>query len=415
VFKSTGQEQHFTVPNGVTSIDFVAIGGKGEDAYSIDPATPGTGGFGALVSGTLSVTPGDTFYLHVGGNGTGEGIGGFNGGGQGASDSAGGYSGGGGGASDVRLTTCGSPCNPLSYATLSSRVLIAGGGGGGGASLGQNSGSGGSAGLTAAEGTDGTDVDGSPGSAGHGGDGANGDINAGSGGAAGGCEDAVAGGDGGYGFGGDGQRMEFTSAPGGGAGSGYYGGGAGGGGGWCSGHVAGGGGGGAGSSWVDPSLTGSSIATDATGVPKIIVKYLATNRPDGLIRKGHQPFVGGNVYNSDGTNQTSVASAVVGSWTAFRIEMQNDGNGPDHYTVEASGSAAPGYKILYYRKSHDITNAVVAGTFTTPKIPRGHHYVIEAWVKVKSGAGPNVSRLVTITSVGDGSTVDAVMFRVNRN
>ena len=80
----------------------------------------------------------------------------------------------------------------------------------------------------------------------------------------------------------------------------------------------------------------------------------------------------------------------------------------------ATGSSAPGYKVRYYRNSTEITSQVVAGTFTTPQLKPGYRYVIEAWVKVTDSAGPSVSRLVTIKSVGDTSKVDAVMFRVNR-
>jgi hypothetical protein len=98
----------------------------------------------------------------------------------------------------------------------------------------------------------------------------------------------------------------------------------------------------------------------------------------------------------------------------FRISVQNDGNGPDSFRLQATGSAAPGYKVRYYWKSTEITSAIVAGTFATPTLKPGYRYVIEAWVKVTASAGPSVSRLVTITSVGDNTKVDAVKFQVNR-
>ena len=319
----------------------------------------------------------------MGGDGAGQG-GGFNGGGNSTSYS-GENGGGGGGASDVRTASCGSPCNPFDLSSLQSRLLIAGGGGGGAAGFNRNGGNGGSAGLTAADGADGTDEPGFPGSAGKGGGGAALSASGGAGGAGGTCTfNGPAGGSGHYGVGGSGGPAANTTDPGGGGGGGYWGGGAGGGGGFCDGDTGSGGGGGAGSSWVDASVTSSSIATDATRVPSITVSYAATDQPDGLIRKKYEPFAGDNVYNTDGTSQTRVVDAVVGSWTIFRIAVQNDGNGPDQYTFHATGSAAPGYKIVYYRKSHAITSAVVAGTFTTPKVPVGEHFVIEAWVKVNA-------------------------------
>src|SRR5439155_10057275 len=87
-FSSTGKEQALVVPAGVYSVDVLAIGGSGAPSAA-------AGGTGAHVSGELEVTPGETLYIEVGGNGS-AGSGGFNGGGAGA--------GGGGGASDVRTS-----------------------------------------------------------------------------------------------------------------------------------------------------------------------------------------------------------------------------------------------------------------------------------------------------------------------
>ncbi|MEP7378729.1 MAG: glycine-rich protein [Chloroflexota bacterium] len=401
----------------MTSVDLAAIGGMGATAVKGGSwsGTPGTGGFGANVSGTLAVTPGQTLYIEVGQNGLPQ-QGGFNGGGSTDQDS-GDQGGGGGGASDVRTTSCGSPCNRYDFGSLNSRLLVAGGGGGGGATFNDNGGSGGSAGSTAGSGQDGTDSPSFPGSAGKGGGGAATSF-PGAGGSGGDCDqqDGTTGHYGDFGNGGDTQPIGTAHEPGGGGGGGYYGGGAGGSGARCSsGAVAGGGGGGAGSSYTDPSVTSPSISTDATGVPSITITYTATDQPDGRIRVGSHHYIGGDIYNSDGTGQSIAKNAVVGSRILFRIQVQNDGNGPDSFTFQATGSAAPGYAIRYYWKSTEITSAVVAGTFTTPALPQGYKYTIEAWVKVTSTAGPSASRLVTITSVGDNSKVDAVRFQVNRS
>ena len=109
-FSSTGKEQTFTVPAGVFRVDVTAIGGSGA-------ASGGTGGTGAQVSGEVEVTPGETLYVEVAGNGAGA-VGGFNGGGAGG--------GGGGGASDVRTSPASAGLAP------DHRLLVAGGGGGGG-------------------------------------------------------------------------------------------------------------------------------------------------------------------------------------------------------------------------------------------------------------------------------------------
>lgn len=114
-FNYTGGQQSWVVPNGVSSIQIESYGAAGGND------TAG-GGYGGSASGDLAVTPGETIYFNVGGQGSGcvSGWGGgFNGGGN-----AGQYgcSGGGGGASDVRVGGI----------DLSHRVIVAGGGGGAG-------------------------------------------------------------------------------------------------------------------------------------------------------------------------------------------------------------------------------------------------------------------------------------------
>lgn len=143
-FGSTGAAQTFHVPDGVTELDVMAVGGHGGTNYSNS-----AGGTGATVEGDLTVDPSSTLYVFVGGNGLNrqnDNTGGFNGGGAGYDGGA-----GGGGASDVRT----------SQDDLSSRMMVAAGGGGSGASAG--GGNAGSAGLEAdigAAGGPGTDTEG---------------------------------------------------------------------------------------------------------------------------------------------------------------------------------------------------------------------------------------------------------------
>ena len=150
-FTYTGGEQTFTVPAGVSVVEVLAIGGHGGSGSNAPngpggvPGAPGSlgrpGGVADEVRGQLSVTPGETLYVEVGGNGQ-EGLeyagseGGFNGGGEGGV-----LAGGGGGASDVRTSPRAAGLSP------DSRLLVAGAGGGGGGTAGPTGGgSGGSAG-----------------------------------------------------------------------------------------------------------------------------------------------------------------------------------------------------------------------------------------------------------------------------
>jgi hypothetical protein len=233
----TGAEQTFRVPGGVTSISVVAIGGTGGDA------TDSVGGAAAEVTGNITVTPGATLYVEVGGLGEdiGEGgAGGFNGGGAGG--------GGGGGASDVRTA-------PRSTSLLieDNRLIVAAGGGGGGGSgpsgTGANGGAAGEAGSNSEiylGGGAGTPFIGGAGAAGCGSPG------------------PATGGNGALGEGGAGGNAGAISGPGGGGGGGFYGGG--GGGGSCE---LGSSGGGGGSSLVPPL----GLAAHSSAAPKVELTY----------------------------------------------------------------------------------------------------------------------------------------------
>lgn len=131
-FNYTGSQQSFVVPNCVYYIDIDAYGAQG---HAVGSTNHGRGG---RVQARLTVTPGETIYIYVGGAGVNT-TGGWNGGGNGGSSTYG----AGGGASDLRR----------GGTTLNDRILVAGGGGGTGANCGQNSAPGGpGGGLTGGSG-----------------------------------------------------------------------------------------------------------------------------------------------------------------------------------------------------------------------------------------------------------------------
>ena len=128
-FAFTGAAQLFQAPAGVTAVDVRAQGAQG----GIGTARAG---YGADVSTTVAVTPGQMLAVLVGGRGgngdgcgalscgepkAGNSVGGFNGGGTSAFAGAGtGRGTGGGGATDVRRGSW----------RLDKRIVVAGGGGG---------------------------------------------------------------------------------------------------------------------------------------------------------------------------------------------------------------------------------------------------------------------------------------------
>jgi collagen type VII alpha len=275
-FSSTGEQQSFTVPVGVSSVRVQAIGAAGEEG--IFDESPG--GSGGDVVGQLPVTAGEVLYVEVGSHG-------FNGG----APSFGPGGGFGGDASDVRTISREAPN------TLESRLLVAAGGGGAGGNSpdeeeGGSGGRGGDAGSAGATGTSGNleEEDGSESSPG----GGAGTLTGGGTTAFDDCgepgEEGTLGngGPGGEGFG------EFSS--GGGGGGGYYGGG--GGDGSCDegGPEGGaGGGGGGGSSFVSEAATFASfgLASSSTA-PSVSITYAtpatATSNKDAITFPATQPL-----------------------------------------------------------------------------------------------------------------------------
>ena len=234
-FGYTGQIEPLTFPANATNVRFEALGAQGGKS----------GGGGGRVTGTFNDVP-SILYITVGGAGGSNAFaeGGFNGGGT--AGGAAGVEGSGGGASDIRTGF-----------SLSSRIVVAGGGGGRGSGLGSGGGAGG--GLVGGTGKTGQGTGGLGGSQDAGGVGGD-PYGSGSSGS-----------QGDWGLGGAGGAGPLHG--GGGGGGGYYGGG---GGGpdedWCCTDAGGGGGG---SSYTDPTLVSNVVHTQGVrpGAGQITISY----------------------------------------------------------------------------------------------------------------------------------------------
>jgi hypothetical protein len=338
----TATEQTFTVPDGVTSIDVIAIGAAGGSGFHpTSGGASGVGGEGEQVSGTLPVIPGNTLYVEVGGVGqpgtiSAGGPGGFNGGADGGgiahtgSGTAQTGGGGGGGASDIRTVSM------TVTGTLNSRLIVAAGGGGGGGGGDCSAGAGGVGGSSTT--TSGTGANCTPGPEVGGGGGVAATTIGGGAGGAGGADTGGGGSAGGHG-GTGGQGIGGTSATigSGGGGGGVFGGGGGGGAGISSlSDWGGGGGGGAGSSFgtdVAPATSAAEVSITYTvpGPPppvgnsdlKVFVKH------QGVFQTHRQGTYGIWVTNT-GTAATARAHPMVVTLdTGSGIMMVQGGKGTD--------------------------------------------------------------------------------------
>ncbi len=335
-FASTGTEQVFGVPAGVRSVHVVAVGGRGGNTFT-------SGGFGAVAIADLAVTPGQTLYVEVAGNGQDRASGaGFNGGGAGGPEPYGVDGAGGGGASDVRTLTASDPDS------LWSRLIVAGGGGGGSAW-----GTGGAAGQPGAGilnlpfgGT--TLVGGGPGTATAGG--------------AGGQAWYSPPGEGGR-LGQGGTGAAWGSSGGGGGGGGLYGGGGGAGelqtcGNTCT--SLGPGGGGGGSSGFDTTATNGSVGNDQTGVATVAIGYTEPPPPSTLTVSRARAQAGGAI-----TVTANVSSA--GRLERCRVD-QGEAAGFTTTHLPLRHRIGHGRHVPYHRPTHPAHEAGQATACTPPAV-----------------------------------------------
>ena len=272
-FSYTGGEQTFTVPAGVYTVQAVAVGGHGGNGTA-------PGGSASEVTGELSVTPGETLYVEVGGDGGEAGRespGGFNGGGAGRERGA-----GGGGASDVRTSPAAFGLSP------GDRLLVAGGGGGGGNTVANNEG----ACISGAGGA--ADGAGEASSCGAGGGGPGTQASGGAGGGGSGRSGEP----GGFGYGGRGGYGDYGGG-GSGGGGGYYGGGGG------EADIGSGSAGGGGGSSLVPA-EGSVALASADIQPQVQLAYLGPVAVTGTVSGTSQAAVTLNAtVNPEGKNVTA--------------------------------------------------------------------------------------------------------------
>ena len=143
----------------------------------------------------------------------------------------------------------------------------------------------------------------------------------------------------------------------------------------------------------------------------------ATRQPDNQIKNsGDSAYIGDNIYNTDGSNQTKAQSVKAGRSATFDFMIQNDGTDTDAFTLQGDGSST-GFAVKYYTGTSggaDITTAVTSGSYAINNLAPGGNQVIRAVVTVARGTAVGVVKdcLVVSTSAADGTKRDAVKARV---
>lgn len=123
----------------------------------------------------------------------------------------------------------------------------------------------------------------------------------------------------------------------------------------------------------------------------------AVRRPDAELRRStEQAFVGNNVYNTTGANQTRTIVRQRNRTATFFVRIRNDGNVTESYKVTGTRGNAR-YTVVYRQGSTVITGAVTAGTHTLANVAPGATRTIRVDVTPRSSAPRgNRNTLVTV-------------------
>ena len=168
---------------------------------------------------------------------------------------------------------------------------------------------------------------------------------------------------------------------------------------------------------LEPIDSSGGQLGDGTNIDRLIpitVRKLGGNnpsnyRPDGIIgNTATSGFVGNNIYNKTGNNQTRTKKLAPGGTKRFYIHVQNDANVTDSFFLLGGGSGG-GFSIGYGSGGTNVKSKVVSGEYWFTLAP-GAEKTIVMTVKADNGINAGAKRKIKIMarSAGDSAKVDVV-------
>ena len=163
------------------------------------------------------------------------------------------------------------------------------------------------------------------------------------------------------------------------------------------------------------SACGTSV-TDQRGVARPVGEGCDTGavelvpRADALLRPGPSgDFLGNDVYDAAGQGQAVVVRPRADQTVQVTLRLQNDGERFDRLRLRAPGST-PRFTVTYTQGHTDRTAAVVAGTYTTPKLAIGGTDTVTMTIRPRAGTPAGTARnlLAVVASTASTSSTDAV-------
>ena len=145
-----------------------------------------------------------------------------------------------------------------------------------------------------------------------------------------------------------------------------------------------------------------------------VIAFRAARQPDLRIRFGNG-FIGNNVYDPTGNNQSVLGSGSAGATITQVVSAQNDGPDSERFRIKGSRSSH-GLGLRYFTGGIDITAQVAAGTYLTRTLAPRATQNIEVVATLTSTAPRNVwlSRFLTATSTINTHRKDRVKLAYQR-
>ena len=119
-------------------------------------------------------------------------------------------------------------------------------------------------------------------------------------------------------------------------------------------------------------------------------------------------FVGNNVYNKTGKNQTRTKTFQPGATKRYYIHVQNDSNATDSFFL-LGGSSGGGFSINYSSGGNNIKPGVVSGEYWLTLAPSAEKTIVMT-VKANNGINQGAKRRVKVIvrSAGNSAKIDVV-------
>jgi hypothetical protein len=136
-------------------------------------------------------------------------------------------------------------------------------------------------------------------------------------------------------------------------------------------------------------------------------------RPDLIVKAPGGSFVGNDIYNESGENQTVDADVDFGDTITYRVRVENDGLTPSAYRLRGTPSA-PGTRVRYFIRTQNLSRPMKHDGALSPVLAPGQRIVVKVLATATDDQTDTDAFFVRADSLNVG-VFDVVLVEVNAN